>query len=391
MKVFKVLISILTAMTLLSCNPQGAGGEFKLYTKEFNVAGNARTVTIQFISTEDWTLESDSMWASPEVASGEGSQEIQNIVVSIAQNNGGVDRVAEITLSNNSVETAGVIIRQNTKLTSDLLFMTFNIRYPAAEDTGYLSWDNRKKAVAAMLKEVVPDVVGFNEPRDAQREDILAALGSRYDWHMATAKTTSQAGTNFIAWRKDKYNLLSKGYFWLSPTPDVLSRPWPVEGAGDQDVSYRTAVYVHLEEISTGKDFWALITHYPYKSTTADDDARTNSSSLIVERMRAEAGESTPVIMGGDLNCSMYNKKSVGLMPLYKWFEAGRDVALESDAMVHTYNGFLEPDALSDTSIIDHIFCRNFAKVLKFSVITQQYEGVPYISDHYPCTLYCLF
>lgn len=381
----KRLLYIIIALTaVFSCTKPVAGeGALELYTKEFSVAGNPRTVTVQFTSSNAWTLESDSDWAKVKVGSGEGSTEPQSVPVDLAINDGKLGRSADLTLRSGS-KVLTIVIRQNNKTLSDLLFMTFNVRYPAAEDVGENAWDVRKAGIAAMFKEIKPDIAGFQEPRDNQREEIMAMLGPKYDYVMAKASTLAKAAYNFLAYRTDRFKLISSGYFWLGTNPDAVSRPWDAT-----DQQYRTACWVQLEEISTGKIIWALTTHYPYKTSAADTEARKNASKLIVERMRSLAGDNVPYIMGGDLNCSMYSEKMEALMPLYTWLESARESAEQTD-YANTLNGFGK-EGYTDTAKIDHIFYRGFKASLVFDVITEPYAGITYLSDHYPCTLYCKF
>ena len=54
----------------------------------------------------------------------------------------------------------------------DLSIMSFNVRYPATEDTGDKSWGARSKGVYAMLKAKKPMIVGLQECYISQRSDI---------------------------------------------------------------------------------------------------------------------------------------------------------------------------------------------------------------------------
>lgn len=41
--------------------------------------------------------------------------------------------------------------------------MSFNIKYPASDDTGVKAWDNRKTGIIEMLMTKEPDLVGLQE------------------------------------------------------------------------------------------------------------------------------------------------------------------------------------------------------------------------------------
>jgi endonuclease/exonuclease/phosphatase family metal-dependent hydrolase len=58
-----------------------------------------------------------------------------------------------------------------------------------------------------------------------------------------------------------------------------------------------------------------------------------------------------------------------------------RDVAPEALTDYNrTYNGFNE----STYSIIDHIYCSNYLKVVEYHTIDEQYNNAKFVSDHYP-------
>ena len=45
-----------------------------------------------------------------------------------------------------------------------------------------------------------------------------------------------------------------------------------------------------------------------------------------------------------------------------------------------TFNGF----TTGKNSIIDHIYCSNYLKVVEYHTIDEQYNNTVYCSDHYP-------
>lgn len=266
---------------------------------------------------------------------------------------------------------------------TDLNFISFNLRCPMAEDTGDLVWDVRKKAVLEMVRQENPDVICFQEPRWNQ----VAYLMQQLDGYAHVKKNTNEGSAevsgayNTIMYRRDKYTLLDWGGFWLSQTPDKLSYPW-----GATDEQRRVAVWAHLKDNSSHRDFFVFTTHLPFQTEEADDVARTECVKLIVERMKACAGDGTPVFIGGDMNAS-HEESDVRrgcLEPYYDWMSSARETALQTDDK-YSFNGFGE-SAPARTWNIDHIFYRN-AEALQFRTLDGDY-GVSYISDHYPiaCT-----
>lgn len=267
---------------------------------------------------------------------------------------------------------------------TELNLISFNIRYPAEEDTGDLAWDVRKKAVIEMIRREKPDVIGFQEPRWNQVAYLMQQLGE----YGHVKKNTNEGGDdasgayNTIMYRRDKYTLLNSGAYWLSTTPDRLSFPW-----ASTDAQRRVTVWVHLKDNATRADFFVFTTHLPYQTEAADNEARLECVKLNVERMKRYAGEEKPVFITGDMNASYASNDARRgcLEPYYEWMSSAREKAAETDDK-YSFNAFGGGDPKPAWNI-DHIFYRN-AEALHFRTLDGDY-GVTYISDHYPiaCTL----
>ena len=78
---------------------------------------------------------------------------------------------------------------------TELNLISFNIRYPAEEDTGDLAWDVRKKAVIEMIRREQPDVNGFQDPRWNFLWLLLPVLGWLLMWLTRGKHTEGEART----------------------------------------------------------------------------------------------------------------------------------------------------------------------------------------------------
>ena len=105
----------------------------------------------------------------------------------------------------------------------------------------------------------------------------------------------------------------------------------------------------------------------------------TNVLSRVVQ---PEELANLPVILTGDFNKTLdaqpYIFGPVETMTNVRTYLNGIDGGVNSDNSP-TYQGFGSSSGL----IVDHIFCTEFTPE-KYSVIKKEYEGVKYISDHYP-------
>ncbi len=261
--------------------------------------------------------------------------------------------------------------------------MSYNIRYSNTIDLGDTSWDSRRQPSIDMIRDENPDIIGLQEPRADQREELAGALGDVYTMYSAVDNgvADNRTGHTAIMYRTDRFTVLDKGHFWLSPTPDVESRPeW-----GATDTQYRTTIWLHLYDNMAGKEFYFYNTHLPYQS--ADKAARTECVKLNVARMKEKAGRSIPVFITGDMNTSADSRddRSGCLEPYFEWMWAARDEAVNLNPEAFSFNGFGEGSPTYRWNL-DHIFYRKVTP-LEFKVVDSDSYGVKYISDHYPITL----
>ena len=63
--------------------------------------------------------------------------------------------------------------------------MSHNIRYSNTIDLGDTSWDSRRQPSIDMIRDENPDIIGLQEPRADQREELAGALGDVYTMYSA--------------------------------------------------------------------------------------------------------------------------------------------------------------------------------------------------------------
>jgi endonuclease/exonuclease/phosphatase family metal-dependent hydrolase len=94
-----------------------------------------------------------------------------------------------------------------------------------------------------------------------------------------------------IFYKRDKYELVKGGNFWLSETPYVAgSKSW------DAAIT-RICSWVELKDKANGEQFFVFNTHFDHKGKTA----RIKSAALMMHMVDSLAGE-LPVIVTGDFN-----------------------------------------------------------------------------------------
>lgn len=245
---------------------------------------------------------------------------------------------------------------------SELKVMSFNVRNSAG-DTDENKWDNRKEACLAMINDVKPAIIGMQEVKPDQKtffEDNLK------DYIVFGEGRDSSTGTEHgsVCFRNDIFNLKSKGTFWLSETPDVMSKGW--DGA-----CYRICTWAKLALKGSDKEIYFFNTHLDHKGI----EARKQGFVLIKEKIEEIAGDNAFVILTGDFNMSPDN---TNVTSFSAYMNNLRDqFATEVDYNAPTFNNWGTAE-----TIIDYIWYRN-ANPITYKVINEPYKGVTYLSDHY--------
>lgn len=265
---------------------------------------------------------------------------------------------------------------------TNLRVMSFNIRFNNPKDTADNAWACRCEPCARLIHTVSPDVIGMQEPRGAQYEDVIASLPD-YEYlriPLSDKVTEKNSGRIMVFFKKGKYDMKKWGYFWLT---EDYEKPGVSFETTDRN-NIRAAIWVKLRDRATGREFCFLTTHLPYKKAEADNTARQKCARLIVERLKDIAGEKATVIVTGDMNASweLRAPRRKSLIPFYEWMHAAREMSPITDAR-SSFNGWRPTQDRSWPNNLDHIFYRN-ATPQVFVTHDEPDYGVRYVSDHYP-------
>ncbi len=253
---------------------------------------------------------------------------------------------------------------------SEIKIMSFNVRTTLTESNTANNWDNRKEACVAMVKEHQPSLLGVQEAKFNAHwtylKEQLAGDYSGYGVSRDTGKESGSGETMGILYNKRVIQKLDGGTFWLSETPDV-----PSKGFG---ANYsRCATWGLFKHRSSGVKFYYINTHIDHQSKTAQVEGMK-----LISKFFEKYKEEYPLFITADFNMTSDN---VAMDPIEAYMYNTREVAPEALTDYNTtYNGFVT----GKNSIIDHIYCSNYLKVLEYHTINEQYGDVQFISDHYP-------
>jgi endonuclease/exonuclease/phosphatase family metal-dependent hydrolase len=247
--------------------------------------------------------------------------------------------------------------------------MSFNVRTKTTETDPANNWDNRKAACVALIKDQQPSIIGFQEAKYSTQwvylKEQLAADYEGYGVNRDTGKESGTGETMGILYNKNVIEKIDGGTFWLSETPDV-----PSKGFG---ANYsRNATWGIFKHKPSGVTFYYINTHLDHQVA----NAQIEGMKLIAQDFESKR-DSYPLFLTGDLNIKSNN---VALDAIEGFMYNAREVAPTNLTDYDTtYNGYVT----TKNSIIDHVYCSNYLKVVEYHTINDDY-GVPFVSDHYP-------
>jgi endonuclease/exonuclease/phosphatase family metal-dependent hydrolase len=245
-----------------------------------------------------------------------------------------------------------------------LRVMTYNIRYDNPQD-GINAWPNRKQKVADLIRKYDPDLIGLQEAMHHQILDLLHAL-PEYAFVGVGRDDGKQKGEySPILYKKSKFRILKQNTFWLSETPAVPgSKSW------DAAIT-RVATWACVKDLSTGKRFFAINTHFDH----IGQEARTNSAKLIAKNI-AQLSDGNPVVMTGDFNCTREE-------PPYQALMSNPEIKLIDTATPNALGTYCTFETNVACKPIDYVFHSSKMSSQNYRVITDN-DGKYYPSDHLP-------
>lgn len=245
---------------------------------------------------------------------------------------------------------------------------SYNLRFANTEDSGNL-WTDRAPVVAGLIRFHEYDILGTQEGLQSQLEDLSRLLPqySRYGVGRNDGKDAGEHSAIF--YKTEKFELLNKGDFWLSQTPDTPSLGW------DATCCYRLCSWVELKDKKSGKIFYFFNAHYDHQGKIA----REESSRLILQKIRAITGKA-PALFTGDLN----GGHSTDCYKILEHSGFLKDTYNQTNTRYvnnGSFNAFKNKSISKE--IIDHVFVTGTFSVQQYAVLTDTYYG-KFPSDHFP-------
>lgn len=241
--------------------------------------------------------------------------------------------------------------------------MSCNLRCINPTDKGKTSWFYRADLIIDNIENEKPSIIGFQEATKWQYVylcECMTGFDSVIEYRDEMFNTEGCP----IFYRTDCYTLIDKGSFWLSETPEVMSRDW-------DSACYRICSYVILKDNATEKEFVVFNTHLDHVS----EEARIKGMGVVLDKIAQFGG--LPSMIMGDFNCEegsvTYNNVTENFL----------DAQYQTENTMHgaTYQAFGKQ--LDNEGIDFFMISKEGVKVDEFKIVTTTFDGV-YPSDHFP-------
>lgn len=246
-------------------------------------------------------------------------------------------------------------------------FMSYNIRYNNLND-GENKWDERKNEVVALINHYEPLVFGVQEGL-LEQVRFISDQSASYEY-IGVGRDDGKDKGEFspIFYDKEKLTLLNEGTFWLSETPNKVSKDWDA-------ALPRICTYGQFQIKDSKTVFWFFNTHFDHIGKVA----REKSALLIIDKIKALTGSESRVVLSGDFNAK---PDSQPIQNINKYMsDAFSQAKKPFYGPVGTFSGFNTSATLEDR--IDYIFFLNM-KAISLTHIDDRRSNGLWVSDHLP-------
>ena len=240
----------------------------------------------------------------------------------------------------------------------ELNIASFNLRNNSSADYAkHNGWNERRDILSAMINLEAFDVFGTQEGKKIQLEDILQRCPDYA--YFGEGRDGGEKGEHCaIFYRKERIELIEGGTFWLSPTPEKVSKGW--------DAKYpRICTWGLFRDKLSKVKFYIYNIHLDHRGV----QARVESTKLIADYV-AKHGKGTNAIVMGDFNV-MQTSNSYKVLADSELFDDSYNVAKYRFAPTGTFNGF-NPKCFT-THRIDHLFVSKGIEVGRYGILTYHY------------------
>ncbi len=246
------------------------------------------------------------------------------------------------------------------EITQDITVMSYNIYMGG---TGDISPENRAPAILENVNKYSPDSFGMQEVT-VDWYEMLKEMFPDYGYVGVGRNLGGGGEASPVFYKKDKYELLESGTFWLSKTPNLPSKGWDA-------MFNRVCTYAVLKDKVTGFTYAHFNAHFDHLGVIA----RQESVAVVAQKIKKIAPD-IPVVFTGDLNDN--NESAMYTRVVESGMRDSKTLTEKTD-LGGTFHGYSDRN-----SMLDYIFVNDFAtEVRSFTVDRTMINGI-YPSDHHP-------
>ena len=258
-----------------------------------------------------------------------------------------------------------VSISENAQ-SKDIKIISANVRTFAPGDMFKKSWFYRADLFVGSIAAQNPDIIGFQEVTKMHYKYLCATLAG-FDNVITYRDNSIQPEACPIFYKQSKFKLIDKGSFWLSETPEKMSKDWGSK-------CYRICSYVILENKTDAKRLVVFNTHLDHVS----DEARIKGIGVVLDKIKQFG--SLPSIIMGDFNAPESSET----------YRAATENFLDAKYQTKntvkgaTFQGFGKE--LESENIDYFMISKTGIKVNEYKILNETVNGT-YTSDHFPIYL----
>lgn len=245
----------------------------------------------------------------------------------------------------------------------EITIMSANVRCYAPDDLFKKSWFYRADLLMEDVNSVKPDVIGFQEVSVLHYGYLQKAMPD-YDSEIMYRDNWILSEGCPIFYRTDRYEKLDSGSFWLSKTPEVMSKDWG-------SAHYRVCTYLILRDKISGDEFVVFNAHLDH----ASEEARINGIQVVLDKIDEFGGR--PAFLMGDLNA---HPDEETIIFTHESFDDAHVIAEEKDEGATYHKWGTKPNNNDDR--IDYIMISKGDATVHEYRIVNNLHGDAYSSDH---------
>ena len=241
--------------------------------------------------------------------------------------------------------------------------MSFNL---LCGGPGRKTWPRRTPLAVRSIYRVDPDLLGVQEAHIGWMRALRACLPDYESVGIGRDDGKEAGEFSAVFFKKEKFELLDSGSFWLSQTPEKPGKGWDA-------ACIRICSWAKLKEKETGKVFVHLNTHLDHRGQIA-----MQKGAELVAKRGSEIAAGCPAFFTGDFNVTPDSAPCKAVLDA--GFRDCRREGAETDPGV-TFHAFHDP--AETPCVIDYVFFKGNVEIERFCVVREPVDGED-PSDHYP-------